>query len=354
MYVTSLSAQPIRMANHIFSGRNTSYLSLAQNYSQDIPFTALIIRLLPFALRPVLAPFVTLPNRYHVRQIRYHLDPVIEARTTKVDPKKGGSEVQPNDFLQWSMNDAKSRLSNAPEEMSPHILVGRILAVNFAAIHTSTITITNAIFDLVAAAPSLRYLEELREEAASVLADDEGVWTKRGLSKMYKIDSALRESLRLRSFLSVGMVRRVVAKAGVTTPEGLHLSYGVFVGLSAYGSHNDANNYTNPGVYDALRYFNQKALIDAAEGGEGDYLKKANLSMVSTSTEYQPFGHGRHACPGRFFAANELKLLLAYIVLNYDIEPLTERPSGMWVVDTSLPDMKASIKVRRRKQCNRS
>jgi cytochrome P450 len=31
------------------------------------------------------------------------------------------------------------------------------------------------------------------------------------------------------------------------------------------------------------------------------------------------FGYGRHACPGRFFAANEIKLILARIVLQYDL-----------------------------------
>jgi cytochrome P450 len=69
---------------------------------------------------------------------------------------------------------------------------------------------------------------------------------------------------------------------------------------------------------------------------------------VSTSADYLSFGHGRHACPGRFFAANELKLLLAYMVLNYDIEPLEKRPDGKWVGTVCLPDMKATIKVRRR------
>ena len=72
--------------------------------------------------------------------------------------------------------------------------------------------------------------------------------------------------------------------------------------------------------------------------------------MVTTSADYLPFGHGRHACPGRFFVANELQLLLAYMVLNYDIEPLAERPQGIMVGENSFPPMKASIKVRRRKE----
>ncbi len=156
---------------------------------------------------------------------------------------------------------------------------------------------------------------------------------------MYKIDSALRESLRISSFLSVGIVRKVVAKDGITTPDGLRLPYGAKVAVPTYGIHNDENNYENPAVFDALRYVKQKDIID----------RKVNLAMVNSTSIFHPWGYGRHACPGRFFAANELKLLLAYVVLNYDIEPLVERPKGSWVANVSLPPMKAAIQVRRRK-----
>ncbi|KAL2286223.1 hypothetical protein FJTKL_07028 [Diaporthe vaccinii] len=30
------------------------------------------------------------------------------------------------------------------------------------------------------------------------------------------------------------------------------------------------------------------------------------------------FGHGAHACPGRFFAANEVKIALAHLLMKYD------------------------------------
>lgn len=32
------------------------------------------------------------------------------------------------------------------------------------------------------------------------------------------------------------------------------------------------------------------------------------------------FGYGRHACPGRFFATNEIKMVLARLILEYDIK----------------------------------
>ncbi|KAI0292783.1 cytochrome P450 [Russula brevipes] len=47
--------------------------------------------------------------------------------------------------------------------------------------------------------------------------------------------------------------------------------------------------------------------------------------MVSTSTEQLSFGLGRHACPGRFFAANEVKALFAHILVTYEFKLGTEK-----------------------------
>ncbi|KAI5993478.1 hypothetical protein EDD15DRAFT_2265008, partial [Pisolithus albus] len=42
--------------------------------------------------------------------------------------------------------------------------------------------------------------------------------------------------------------------------------------------------------------------------------------MVGVSQDYFPIGFGKHACPGRFLAANELKTMVAYIVMSYDVK----------------------------------
>lgn len=41
--------------------------------------------------------------------------------------------------------------------------------------------------------------------------------------------------------------------------------------------------------------------------------------FVSTTTESTVFGHGRWACPGRFFAANEIKTVLIQLLERYYI-----------------------------------
>lgn len=303
----------------------------------------------------MLAPVVTAPNRYHKWKLSQHLIPLIKQRQAALDRRQDDPEYkydEPNDFLQWSIKYAREKLP--PIESNPNTLIGRMLAINFAAIHTSTFSITNAIFDLMATPPSAGYYEAIREEAARVLAEDHGVWTKPGLSRMIRVDSALRESMRVSSFLSRGLVRKVLAKDGITTEDGVHIRQGTDLGVAAHGIHMDEKVYNDPLDYDAFRFSRpREEFADADNKGREDYttevLKHKNLSMVTTSEQFQPFGHGRHACPGRFFAANELKLLLAYIVLNYEVEPLAERPDGLWIGENVLPPTKATIRVRRRK-----
>lgn len=50
----------------------------------------------------------------------------------------------------------------------------------------------------------------------------------------------------------------------------------------------------------------------------GEPGKENTSQLVSTTPEHMGFGHGVHACPGRFFAANEVKIALIFILLNYD------------------------------------
>lgn len=42
--------------------------------------------------------------------------------------------------------------------------------------------------------------------------------------------------------------------------------------------------------------------------------------LVSTGTASPGFGHGAHGCPGRFFAANEIKVALCHLIMKYDVQ----------------------------------
>jgi len=44
-----------------------------------------------------------------------------------------------------------------------------------------------------------------------------------------------------------------------------------------------------------------------------------------------------------------MKMMLAYILNTYDIEPVPERPKNIWVGSNILPPMAAKVRVRRKK-----
>ena len=57
-----------------------------------------------------------------------------------------------------------------------------------------------------------------------------------------------------------------------------------------------------------------------------------------------------HTSPGRFFAANELKAMLAFIVLNYDLKLANDgpRPENRCFGASVIPDPSADIMIRKR------
>jgi cytochrome P450 len=58
---------------------------------------------------------------------------------------------------------------------------------------------------------------------------------------------------------------------------------------------------------------------------------------------------GKHACPGRFFAGNELKSMLVYLILNYDFKTVDGvRPANMTIGSTIMPNLMASLEFRKR------
>lgn len=339
----------------MFSGRNDEYLDAAGAFAQDIPISAALLRLIPNVLRPFLSWIPLLPNRWHLYKASKHLLPFIRTRIAAMDvARKSGETISWNDFTGWYLKSVEDHPD--PVERTPEKLVKRLMVVNFAAIHTSTFTATNILFDLFSSPTAAADAAEIREEIETVLAENGGKWDKNTIAKLIKTDSAVRESLRISTFMSHGMDRLVVDPKGVTMSDGLHLPQGTRIGTSTHSIHHDNNIYPSAQTYDAFRFSRARAAAterSATRAASKEELAKVleakNLSTVTTSETFLSFGHGRHACPGRFFAATEMKLLLAYILLNYDVKTFEERPKNSFIAGSILPPMKATISVRRRK-----
>ena len=190
-----------------------------------------------------------------------------------------------------------------------------IMPIEFAAIHTTSLTLSMCLFDLFSADPSKGFVEGLREEAERAFAETEqtGRWNKKILTKLVRADSAIRESMRLSNFATRGVMRKVVAKDGLRIEdEGWTAPYGSYIGLDEHSRHHDPAIYPDPDSYDAFRFSRPREEYEASRDSNPKDLEKyvdmKNLSMVSTGENFLAFGHGRHACPGRFLVQHELKV----------------------------------------------
>lgn len=336
------------VTNRVFVGlplcRNQEVLDMAIAFAQDIPLSSMILRIFPSWMRPVIAPLITIPNRRHTSKFIDLLSPEIDARLAKYDAKAASNsdsnsnhndkqdEDEPNDCLQWAIEQAKR--SGNPKNWTKSVLAHRVLLLNFAAIHTSSFAISHALFDLAAAPPGT--IDILRREITDVLAQHDGVWSKISLAQLRKLDSVMRESQRKNSFVAVSVNRKVVPREGVTFPCGVHVAKGVTVASAGYSIHQDPEIYENPKTFDPFRFEQQS--------GESEERK----AFTSTSKTFIAWGLGRNACPGRFFASNEIKLMLAHILINYDIEPIEQRPHNTWIGGNRIPPTEATLRIKKR------
>lgn len=83
--------------------------------------------------------------------------------------------------------------------------------------------------------------------------------------------------------------------------------------------------------------------------GNGVFRFGPRFQLVTTTTDYLAWGYGHHACPGRFYAAVVMKLVLAQIVIGYDIRfEDGHRPRDICRGMRKLPGLGARVLMRKR------
>ena len=130
-----------------------------------------------------------------------------------------------------------------------------------------------------------------------------------------------------------------------TFSDGTTVPAGSTVGVGVDSVHHNAELYPDPLRFDGFRFVKMRE--EAISNGRSS----KTFDIVSVNANYLPFGYGRHACPGRFFAAYELKQMLAHVVLNYDVkfENGGVRPPNKPLLTISFPDPTAEVLFRKRK-----
>ena len=96
---------------------------------------------------------------------------------------------------------------------------------------------------------------------------------------------------------------------------------GVTIKALSFAVNADFDPQHNSSRFDGLQHYVKRVNAHAV----GD---QARAQLVSANEDNIAFGYDRHACPGRFFAANEINMTLVKLLANYDIRlpnDMTER-----------------------------
>ncbi|KAH6912153.1 cytochrome P450 [Coprinopsis sp. MPI-PUGE-AT-0042] len=322
-----------RTANRMFVGlplcRDPGYLDLNGKMAVHSFATASFIQVLPLPTRGIAAKLLGIGPKTH-RALRKYVGPIIQERLEKFDTLGKDWEDKPNDLITWLIEAAPERCRNVPD------IVQRMIVINVASIHTTSMTTTNALFDL---ASHQEYVQPLREEVETTVAALG--WTKEALARMVKLDSFLKESSRLHGVGAASLSRKVLEDLPLSN--GIIVPAGCTLGVASYPVHRNEDIYEHPESFDGARF------VPPPEAMEN--LDRLKSQLTSLDFNFLLFGHGRHACPGRFFAVSEIKALVGHILLNYDIKlpgGKTEAPPGKWFAGQYRPDDTAHLLFRER------
>ncbi|KAL1863326.1 hypothetical protein Plec18167_008188 [Paecilomyces lecythidis] len=306
------------------------------------------IGILPEFLKPILGPLLGWKTHQIARKIHRLFNATFRERQQYLDyDKDSKSFPEPNDHLQMIMRYAQQ---NHPSEVGDlqHI-ANRVIISNFGSSQQTNFVMTNMILDIVSSDAEFNTISQLREETSRVISTNGGHWNRHTIAQLVRADSVGRETLRLHAFFKRATPRKVLVD-GVVTPDGINLPKGSRLAFLGYPAQIDEDVYEQPLKYDPFRFSRPREAATNERGNPG----LNHLSFVSTSNSYLPFGHGKHACPGRFLIDCELKMLISYALMKYDLELPSEyngkRPQNIWRAESMVPPPGVKLRVRWRGQ----
>ncbi|KAK8012516.1 cytochrome P450 [Apiospora marii] len=301
--------------------RDDVYLGNIRAFTRAVLVSAELIRPFPDSWKPYLIRLTPVWRRRKFAEELMHS--VVLARLRKTYKAK---EAKPVDLLQWLADTAPSRERNVTK------FVERLMRMNLEAIHTTTSILTGAVMQ-ISLTPDL-YTSALRQEILPLL--ENGLITQKTMLYATKLDSFVREAGRINPVSMIGLKR--VARKEFRFRDGTVIPKGTRLGVPTVAIHQDASLYTNPDAFDGFRFSKLRE-----EHHNGTTMHEA----ASTGLEYLTFGHGKHVCPGRFFATDLMKLVLAVLVIRYDFKlPPNTKPRKRYFGEHEIPDFNLRVLVK--------
>ncbi|OAD78163.1 CYP5311 protein [Phycomyces blakesleeanus NRRL 1555(-)] len=234
--------------------------------------------------------------RSYKEQLINAIKPVVEYRLSEA--RRNPDWKKPTDVLQDLLENSKP-----PAHMDlMDYLVCIITILIFVALH-STIENTTVLLYRILENPEI--MDELDLEQREVI-EQEGLDTNCGselftrdiLKKFTKLDSVCRETFRMKNQY-ITLPHEYDGKVPLTLSNGAVINPGDDVLIDVWTNHRYKKETTSVKDADEFRPFR---------------FVNQNKQSTKVGEDYLFFGMGRHACPGRWFAMQEIQAITAILV----------------------------------------
>ncbi|RHZ85947.1 hypothetical protein Glove_58g60 [Diversispora epigaea] len=287
--------------------KNEDVVKAFADFTKDFASILVIPPILSFIHPKVHSQVITLPLRFgwnpirkHMITLKEHLRPVLEKRL-KDKEILGDKYEPPLDIIEYLLNDPEYGTKVITDDYLNKICEFLFFIV-VVSIHTTSRHITFALYDF-AGRPEL--WDDIYEEQVRIDKECIGELSPQHINKMVKLDSFVRESLRTFDSALIPLPHKCLES--YTFKNGMSIPKGRIVQTYLMDIHYNTTAY-GPEPRSFLPY----------HGLEN------NFSASKIDKNYLIFGSGKHACPGRFLAVNEIKIGMHKLILNYHIKT----PSG--------------------------
>ncbi|PYI31588.1 cytochrome P450 [Aspergillus indologenus CBS 114.80] len=287
------------------------FLDAALEYPEHLMETAEALRLLPAWAAPFAAPYLMRRHRA-LKILLDRLTPVVEARIRNSTTTTATTAPDHADCIQFFVNAAARK--NQQHEWPAQRIIQVLLGVWFASVHQPAMCLFYALDDLC-----------LHPEFTSALRDEVRAATT--TTKQPEINpthlplltSFLKESARLHPTDSISLRRKVLQP--FTLNDGTTLAKDDVACIPLRPILRDSELYPDPHTFNPYRFIiptpNNPAKPE--EDNPIPTLRKTSSDFTDADTTFPIWGLGKRACPGRYYASLLLKLVLAQILLRYDV-----------------------------------
>ncbi|CAH0024714.1 unnamed protein product [Clonostachys rhizophaga] len=296
--------------------KDQRFMNSALGYVEKTLLNTEIVKLLPKFLAPAVGGALSYCLNSHKTFFK-SLMPATEQRIAEKDQRNlGQSAPQRNDCIQWIIDTAPKQNAWSAERV-----IYELMAIWFGSVHILSMTIVYVIHDLCL---HPEYIDPIRRELEA--SYDEFERTGHGLPLL---DSFIKESARLTPVESMS-VRRCALRP-FSMSDGTKLEVGEWACAPAGAINTREDYYPSPKSFSGFRFVDPALLAAVDEDTNPPAARQAKHSkLTDVDHSFLMWGTGRMACPGRFYSAAFMKIIVAQLLMNYDFT-LANPEAPRWI-----------------------